>query len=51
MFGVSSLAGYLRTHYEKRLIFVMIVNNFVGDLRAYRQLEDRLCLYLIGHVK
>ena len=47
MTGISSLAGYINTQHNGKLIFVVMVNGFVGPSRKYQHYEDQLCQYLI----
>ncbi len=48
MTGISSLAGYINTRHNNKLIFVIMVNGFVGPSKKYQQFEDKLCQYLIS---
>lgn len=41
--GASSLAGFLTTKDHRVLSFVILINNFIGKARPYRQLEDAIC--------
>ncbi len=43
MTGVSALSGYLTTADHKRLIFSIMMNNFVGKIDAARSLQDQMC--------
>jgi D-alanyl-D-alanine carboxypeptidase/D-alanyl-D-alanine-endopeptidase (penicillin-binding protein 4) len=44
--GVSNLAGYVSTRSGRRLAFAILVQNFVGPNRPWRQLQDRFCAAL-----
>ncbi|MDF1760085.1 MAG: D-alanyl-D-alanine carboxypeptidase/D-alanyl-D-alanine-endopeptidase [Coxiellaceae bacterium] len=48
MSGVSGLAGYLTTTHKDVLSYVILINNFVGKVREYRKIEDRICIALTG---
>lgn len=43
MTGVSSLTGYLQNKRKQNISFVIMINNFVGKNRRYRQMEDQVC--------
>jgi D-alanyl-D-alanine carboxypeptidase/D-alanyl-D-alanine-endopeptidase (penicillin-binding protein 4) len=46
--GVSNLAGYVRTTSGRHLAFAILVQNFVGTSRPWRELQDRFCERLTG---
>ena len=50
MHGVSSLSGYLYTKHHKRIVFSMIMNNFVAPLNKARALQDKILrlVYRLG---
>lgn len=43
MTGVSALSGYIKTQKGHTLIFVMLINNFLGPQKPYRDMQDKLC--------
>lgn len=43
MSGVSALSGYLMTVDHHRLIFSIMMNNFVGKIDKARSLQDQMC--------
>ncbi len=47
MSGVSALSGYLKTRKNQALMFVILINGFVGDLKHYENFEDKICELLI----
>ena len=47
MSGVSSLAGFINTPNNGKLIFVIVSNGFVGPAKRFHHYEDRLCQLLI----
>ncbi len=49
MAGVSTLAGYLITKNKQTIAYVILINNFIGRLRPYRKIEDKICHYLVTH--
>jgi D-alanyl-D-alanine carboxypeptidase/D-alanyl-D-alanine-endopeptidase (penicillin-binding protein 4) len=44
--GVSNLAGYVTTESGRRLGFAILVQNFVGESKPWRALQDELCAAL-----
>ena len=46
--GVSALSGYVRTAFGEPLIFSLLMQNFPGSVRAYRQVQDRIGAFLAG---
>ncbi|MBI4535129.1 MAG: D-alanyl-D-alanine carboxypeptidase/D-alanyl-D-alanine-endopeptidase [Ignavibacteriae bacterium] len=46
--GASSLSGYVRTADGELLAFSILMQNFLGKVTAYRQLQDRICVFLSG---
>ncbi|MEZ6014452.1 MAG: D-alanyl-D-alanine carboxypeptidase/D-alanyl-D-alanine-endopeptidase [Planctomycetota bacterium] len=44
--GVSNLAGYVTTASGRRLAFALLVQNFVGSARPWRDLQDAFCVRL-----
>lgn len=48
MKSVTSLAGYLYTQHNGTLSFVILVNGFSGSKAPYRQLQDRICQFLVA---
>lgn len=39
----SALGGYLKTRNQKELIFVIMVDHFLEDIKTIKQFEDELC--------
>lgn len=46
--GVTSLSGYVRTADDELLAFSILMNNFVAGSRPYRQVQDRIGVFLSG---
>lgn len=45
--GVSALAGYMKTRNKGLIIFVIITNGLEDTHRAYKNMEDRICKFLL----
>ncbi len=46
--GVSSLSGYVQTRDGETLAFSMLMQNFIGSNRPYRDAQDRIAALLAG---
>jgi serine-type D-Ala-D-Ala carboxypeptidase/endopeptidase (penicillin-binding protein 4) len=46
MNGVSALAGFLSNSPKHVLSYVIIINNFIGSSRPYREIEDKIAMGL-----
>lgn len=44
--GISALSGYLITQDNEKLVFSIMINGFVGPALKYKNLEDKICIYL-----
>ncbi|GAB4393289.1 MAG: hypothetical protein Tsb005_10910 [Gammaproteobacteria bacterium] len=47
MTGVSALAGYVETRRKHMLAFVIMMQGFPDHGKNYRQLEDKLCNFMV----
>lgn len=46
--GVSALSGYVRTAGGEMLTFSILLQNFPGTVRPYRQVQDKIGAFLAG---
>jgi D-alanyl-D-alanine carboxypeptidase/D-alanyl-D-alanine-endopeptidase (penicillin-binding protein 4) len=46
--GVSALSGYVRTAGAEMLTFSILLQNYPGTVRPYRQVQDRIGAFLAG---
>jgi PBP4 family serine-type D-alanyl-D-alanine carboxypeptidase len=46
--GVSSLSGYVTTADGEMLVFSMLMQNFIGSNRPYRDAQDKIGAFLAG---
>ena len=44
--GVSNLAGYVTTESGRKLAFAIMVQNYVGSSKPWRELQDAFCVQL-----
>ena len=47
--GVSGLSGYVTSKDGEKLIFSFLINNFLGDAKEIRKIEDELATMLVEH--
>ncbi|PAV28444.1 D-alanyl-D-alanine carboxypeptidase/D-alanyl-D-alanine-endopeptidase [Virgibacillus profundi] len=47
--GVSGLSGYVTSIDGKELIFSILINNYLGDTKEIRKIEDKLVTILAEH--
>ncbi|HLD17267.1 MAG TPA: D-alanyl-D-alanine carboxypeptidase/D-alanyl-D-alanine-endopeptidase [Coxiellaceae bacterium] len=48
MTGISALSGYIRTR-DDTLIYVIMMNDYVGKPKRYKHLQDEICKLLVEY--
>lgn len=49
MHDTSALSGYITTPKKRKLIFSIIINHVVGNIKEAKQLENKICSAVIRH--
>lgn len=47
MQGITALSGYLESHDQQPLLFVILINGFSDANQKYQNLQDQICQYLV----
>ena len=46
--GVTTLSGYAHSRGGRLLAFSIMIQGFAGNTRAYRKIQDKICVFLCG---